>query len=347
MRSLGSTALVFLGAKQRAMNFQQLRYVREAVRSDLNLTEASNALNTSQSGVSKQIRELEIELGIEIFVRKGKRLTGLTRAGEGVVKIIERVLVETENLKRHAAAFSGERQGRLVIATTHNQARYALPAVVGGFAEEFPGVTLELRQGTPTQAAKSVLKGEADIAIATEALDAYGDLVSFPCFSWRHVAVVPEGHPLAREIAPTLAQIAAYPLITYSPEFSGRSQIDAAFRDADIIPDVRLAAMDADIIKYYARRGLGVGLLSEMAHEPEDEQSGLILVDGSRDLFQPSITKVAIQRGALLHAYAYRFIELFAPHLGAQRLKSVTLERLSLRPATASAAFTIPAFERS
>ena len=331
------------------MNFQQLRYVREAVRNDLNLTEASQMLNTSQSGVSKQIRELEIELGIEIFVRKGKRLTGLTRAGEGAVKLIDRVLAEAENLKRLASEFSGEDRGRLVIATTHNQARYVLPDVVVKFAAEFPGVQLELRQVTPKQAAGSVLKGEADIAVATEALDQFSDLLTFPCFSWRHAVIVPKGHELARLANPTLADVAAFPIITYSAEFSGRGQIDAAFRARAIEPDIRLTAMDADVIKLYVQRGVGVGIVSEMALG-DCSDHGLVVVNGSETLIEPSVTKVALQRGALLHAYAYRFIEMLAPHLAAAELRDAALSRLSLRDvrkAAASQAAPVPSFRRT
>ncbi len=313
------------------MNFQQLRYVREAVRNDLNLTEASLTLNTSQSGVSKQIRELEIELGIEIFVRKGKRLTGLTRAGEGAVTLIERVLVEAENLKRLASEFSGEDRGRLVIATTHNQARYVLPDVVMKFAQEFPNVQLELRQVTPKQAAGSVLRGEADIAIATEALDQFADLLIFPCFSWRHIAITPRGHALAKIENPTLADIARFPIITYSSEFSGRSQVDAAFRAHALEPDIRLTAMDADVIKLYVERGVGVGIVSEMAVESVCSDD-LVIVPNSRSLFSSSVTKVAFQRGALLHAFAYRFVEILAPHLASAHLREEAMSRLSLRP---------------
>jgi LysR family transcriptional regulator, cys regulon transcriptional activator len=323
------------------MNFQQLRYVREAVRSDLNLTEASQSLNTSQSGVSKQIRELEIELGIEIFVRRGKRLTGLTRAGEGAVKLIERVLIEAENLKRFSAEYSGEESGRLVIATTHNQARYALPDVVVKFAAVFPGVQIELRQVTPQQAAKSVLKGEADIAVATEALDQFPDLVTYPCFSWRHVVIAPRGHALAKLEKLTLADVARHPIITYSAEFSGRPQVDAAFRVLALEPDIRLTAMDADVIRVYVQRELGVGILSEMAVR-DGTGDGLEVLRGSRELFEPSITKVAFQRGALLHAYAYKFIEMLAPHLSAREMR---LAASSIVPPGGSLpASAIPAF---
>lgn len=332
------------------MNLQQLRYVREAVRNELNLTEASQILNTSQSGVSKQIRELEIELGIEIFVRKGKRLTGLTRAGEGAVKLIERVLAEAENLKRLSAEFSGEDTGRLVIATTHNQARYALSDVVVAFTREFPNVQLELRQGTPKQAAAGVLKGEADLAIATEALDQYADLLTFPCFSWRHVVIVPRGHELAKAKSVTLRDVAAHPIITYSPEFSGRGQIDAAFRAQQLETDIRMTAMDADVIKLYVERGVGVGILSEMAVSvgaPCDD--ALAIVPGSSDLFAPSVTKVAFQRGALLHAYAYRFVEMLAPHLSAADLRDAALARLSLKepPTRKAQPAAVPAFSQA
>lgn len=328
-----------------AMNFQQLRYVREAVRSGLNLTEASQALNTSQSGVSKQIRELEIELGIEIFVRKGKRLTALTRAGQSAVRQIERVLAESENLKRLASEYASEDHGRLVIATTHNQARYALPDVVLKFAQEFPNVQLELRQVTPRQAAESVLQGDADLAVATEALDQHADLLTFPCFSWRHVAIAQKHHPLAQATHPTLADIADHPLITYNPDFSGRGRIDAAFRDNSLEPDIRLTAMDADVIKAYVARGVGIGIVSEMAID-ESRDPGLAIIKQSRDFFEPSLTKVAFQRGALLHAFAYRFVEILAPHLKAKDLREKALSRLSLRePKTDPAAtYRIPAF---
>jgi LysR family cys regulon transcriptional activator len=326
------------------MNFQQLRYVREAVRNNLNLTVAARILNTSQSGVSKQIRELEIELGVEIFVRKGKRLTGLTRAGDGVVGQIDRVLLEAENLKRFSSQFSGEETGRLVIAATHNQARYALPDIISRFAAEFPAVQLELHQSTPAQAARSVLGGEADIAIATEALDQVAGLVAFPCFSWRHVVVAPRGHALAKISEPTLEDVAAWPLITYSPEFSGRAQIDAAFRDADLTPDIRLAAMDADVIKDYVRRNLGVGVLSEMAMSRAADDD-LVELPSTRSLFPPSATKIAFLRGALLHAYGYRLIELFAPWLDPARLREAGLARISVRgPAARPPAASIPSF---
>ena len=304
------------------MNFQQLKYVREAVRNDFNLTEVANVLLTSQSGVSKQIKELEAELGIEIFVRKGKRLMGLTRAGQDVAGQIERVLLETDNLRRYAAQFTKQDRGRLVIATTHNQARYTLPPVVRKFSELYPEVALELRQGTPKYVANTVMRGVADIGVATEALDEYSELRTFPCFSWVHIAVVRAGHPLTKLANPTLADIAQYSVITYNPEFSGRSQIDAAFQREGLDPDIRLTAIDADVIKTYVELGMGVGIISEMAYSP-NACSTLEKVAGSEALFDPSVTKVALLKGALLRTYAYRFVEMLAPHLTEQQLKGL------------------------
>src|SRR5688572_21495950 len=288
------------------MNVQQLRYVRETVRRGFNLTEAAQTLNTSQSGISKQIRLLEYELGADIFVRKGKRILGLTRAGEGAVERIERTLLEIENLKRHAAHFSGDGGGRLIIATTHNQARYTLPRVIERFAREFPAVHVELRQETPAQAAQSVLRGEADIAIATNALDEVQGLASFGCFTWRHVVVTPPAHPLTSAPQTTLADIARHPIITYSTSFTGRAQIDKAFLEAGLAWDARLTAMDADVIKTYVARGLGIGVISEISVQEDDV---VTRIAGTESLFSPSTTKIAVQRGALLHDHAYRFVE--------------------------------------
>lgn len=319
------------------MNFQQLRYVSEALRNDLNLTEASQALNTSQSGVSKQIRELETELGAEIFVRKGKRLTGLTRVGAGLVKLIDRVLLDVENLKRYPEQFAGNDVGQLVIATTHNQGRYTLPSVVSHFATQHPDVRLQLQHTTPLEAARSVASGEADLAIATEALDQSPDLVHLKCFSWRHLVVAPEGHPLTEASRLTLADIARWPLVTYCPEFSGRSQVDAAFREEGLAPDIRVGVMDAEDIKDYVLQGLGVGIISEMAVSARDS-SRLIYLNETKTLFEPSITKIAFKKGALLHTYAYHFITLLAPQLNGKSFGKSGLDRVkSIEDAAAQA----------
>lgn len=312
------------------MNFQQLKYVRAAVRNDLNLTEVANALYTSQSGVSKQIRELEAELGIEIFVRRGKRLVGITKAGEGAVKLVERVLFETENLKRYSQQFTDHDRGRLVLATTHNQARYVLPRILHKFAKLYPNVELEIRQGTPKYAAQTVIRGVAEVAVATEALDQFSELETHSCFSWQHVVVVPPDHPLTQIEAPTFADIAAYPIITYNPEFSGRAQVDDAFVREGLTPDIRLTAMDADVIKTYVEMGMGIGIISEMAMG--DHPDGRLVVLPRESLsFESSTTKVAFLRGVLLPKYAYHLIEMFAPHLDQNQLNGN--KRRPVRPA--------------
>jgi LysR family cys regulon transcriptional activator len=296
------------------LNFQQLRYVRAAVQNGLNLTEVANVLYTSQSGVSKQIKELEAELGIEIFVRRGKRLVGMTKAGEKVVEVIDSLLAEADNLKRLSENFTQQDKGRLVIATTHNQARYILPQVLARFIPLFPEVQIELRQGTPKYVVNTLVRGVADIGLATEALDEFPELETYPCFTWEHVVIAPLGHPLTLIGQPTLNDIARFPIITYNQEFSGRTQIDAAFEAAGLTPDVRLTAMDADVIKTYVKLGMGVGVVAEMALA-HDACDGIAALPLSNRLFKPSLTKIAIQRGALLRSYSYRLIEMVAPHL--------------------------------
>ncbi|MCE7796684.1 LysR substrate-binding domain-containing protein [Sphingobium sufflavum] len=296
------------------MNFQQLRYVRSAIQNGLNLTEVANTLFTSQSGVSKQIKELEAELGVEIFVRRGKRLVGLTKAGEDVAGVIDRLLAEADNLKRLSEHYKQSDKGRLVIATTHNQARYALPRVIARFTRLFPDVEVELRQGTPKYVVQTLLRGVADVGIATETVEDSPELTTYSCYSWEHVVVVPPGHPLTQLPTPTLHDIARYPLVTYNAGFSGRSQIDAAFEAAGIVPEIRLTAMDADVIKTYVGIGMGVGIVAEMA-AVADPCDDLVTVRGSNAFFAPKVTKIAVRRGALLRNYSYRLIEMLAPHL--------------------------------
>lgn len=304
------------------MNFQQLRYIRAAVQNELNLTKVAGELFTSQSGVSKQIRELETELQIEIFVRRGKRLVGLTEAGESAARVIDRLLQEAENLKRLSQQFAQADKGRLIIATTHNQANYVLPQVLVRFSRQFPGVEVELRQGSPSLVVDMLLRGEADIGMATEAIDGRAGLRTFPCFDWEHVAIVPHGHPLAAVEVASLADFAEYPIVTYTPEFTGRSNIDAAFERAGLQPDIRLAAVDADVIKTYVQLGMGVGIIAQMA--VENGQSGAFAtVPGSNRFFPPSTAKIAIPEGALLRNYAYCLIQMLAPHLDERVVKGV------------------------
>lgn len=295
------------------MNFQQLRYVRETVRRGLNLTEAAAALHTSQPGVSKQIRELEGELGFDIFVRRGKRVTALTGPGKAVLGIIERVLQETENLKRAAQDYSDRDAGGLTVATTHTQARYALPRVVAEFRRRYPRVHLTLQQGNPPQLAEMVQSGAADIAIATEALGHFPGLLALPAYTWSHCAVVPPRHALLKAGTLTLEALARYPIVTYDAAFAGRTHIDAAFAARGLAPDVVLAAIDADVIKTYVELGLGVGIIAAMACDAKRDLR-LRAIDCSH-LFHSNVTRVAVKRGGLLRGYAYEFIELFAPAL--------------------------------
>jgi LysR family cys regulon transcriptional activator len=295
------------------MNFQQLRSIREAARRGFNLTEVAAALHTSQPGVSRQIRELEDELGIELFVRAGKRLTGLTEPGAQVLPIIERMLRDAESLRRAANDFAQHDAGPLSIAATHSQARYALPAAVRDFRALFPQVTLNLHQGSPKQIAQLLLDGEADIGIATEALAQYDQLVTLPCYRWTHSVVVPTGHPLLDGSPLTLQRLARYPLITYDEGYTGRTHIDEAFAKEKIEPRIVLSAMDADVIKTYVELGMGVGIVASMAYD-EDRDRNLRAIDAGH-LFAVNMTRLAIRRGTFLRGYVYSFIETFAPPL--------------------------------
>ncbi|HVK56090.1 MAG TPA: CysB family HTH-type transcriptional regulator [Burkholderiales bacterium] len=301
------------------MNFQQLRYVREAVRRNFNLTDVANALFTTQPGVSRAIKELEDELGVEVFVRRGKRLLGLTEPGKALIDVVERVLMDAHNLRQIAEQFSKSEQGRLEIATTHTQARYALPKVIKQFKEAFPRVHLGLHQGTPQQIAEMVSEGRADIGIATESLDKFAELLTFPCYSWHHAFIVPAGHPLTRLPKLTLDAVAEFPIITYEESFTGRSHIDQAFGSAGLVPDVVLTAIDADVIKTYVELGLGIGIIASMAYDPSKDQ-GLRLLDASH-LFEANTTRLAIRKGNFLRGYTQQFIRMFAPKISEDELK--------------------------
>jgi len=295
------------------MNFQQLRSIRETARCGYNLTEVANVLFTSQPGVSRQIRELEEELGVDIFERNGKRLTGLTDPGRGILTIIDRLLLEAENLQRASQEYAGQENGTLAVATTHTQARYMLPKVVQSFRAAFPKVRIALQQSSPEHIAEWVLSGKADIGIATEGLSQFDDLVSFPCYRWHHSIVVPDGHPLLAKSPITLVDLAQYPLITYDLGFTGRGHIDDAFKKADIATDIVLTAMDSDVIQQYVSLGLGVGIVASMAVQ-KDGTNGLTVID-SAHLFAQNVTRLAVRRGAYLRQYTYDFIQQFAPDL--------------------------------
>lgn len=301
------------------MNFQQLRIIREAVHRNFNLTEVANALFTSQSGVSKHILDLEDELGIELFVRKGKRLTGLTEPGKELVGIVERMLLDAKNIKRLAEQFANRDEGSLTIATTHTQARYALPQVVRRFKQAFPKVHLALHQASPAEIVALLQSGEADIGIATEALDGGNAFASFPFYDWHHVVVVPEAHPLAAGHQLTLQALAEHPLITYHAGYTGRPRIDAAFAEAGLSPDVVMSALDADVIKTYVEVGLGVGIIASMAFDAARD-AGLKALDAGH-LFPPNTTRIAVRRGHYLRGYAYRFLEECSPALTPEVVK--------------------------
>ncbi|MEY2620423.1 MAG: hypothetical protein RIT26_243 [Pseudomonadota bacterium] len=303
------------------MNLQQLRSVREAVRCGFNLTDVAQLLFTSQPGVSRQIRELEEELGVDIFVRNGKRLTGLTPPGQALLPLVEDILTQSANLRRISSDFSDRTQGKLSIAATHTQARYALPSAVQDFRKLFPDVSLHLHQGSPKQVAEMLLSGEADIGVATEALSHYPQLLALPCYRWTHSLVVPEGHPLLTIDGPVqLTQIAEHPVITYVHGYTGRAHIDAAFESAGLKPHVVLTAMDADVIKTYVELGLGIGIVASIALNPERDE-GLRSIEAGH-LFQVNQTRLAIARGAWLRGYAYAFIETFAPTLTREAIQA-------------------------
>ncbi|HEY0664526.1 MAG TPA: HTH-type transcriptional regulator CysB [Gallionella sp.] len=295
------------------MNLQQLKYLNEVVRRGLNISDAASSLYTSQPGISKQIRLLEEELGIEIFVRNGKRIVAVTEPGQAVLAIAQRMLHDAENLKQAAQEFQSNDSGSLTIATTHTQARYALPPVVKQFMKRYPDVKLGLHQGNPTQIAEQILSGEANIGIATESLALYDELVTLPCYEWHHCVVVPPKHPLLDEKKLTLAKIAQYPIITYDFAFSGRGKINEAFANAGIEPNIALTAIDADVIKTYVELGLGIGILADIAFIPERDRHLRMIQAGH--LFKPNVTRIAIRRNEYLRGYTYDFIELFAPHL--------------------------------
>ncbi len=295
------------------MKLQQLRFLREVAERNLNITEAAEALHTAQPGVSKQIRLLEEELGITIFVRAGKRIVSVTEPGQQVIRMARQVLDAAENLKRASKDFTSRDSGQLTIATTHTQASYVLPPIVTQFARRYPKVRLSLKQGNPNQVAEMVLAGQADMGIATESLGGYSDLVSLPCYEWNRSVVAPVGHPLLKMRKLSLERLAQEPIITYDAHFTGRSRIDQAFAAAGIEPNIVLSALDSDVIKRYVAIGLGVGIIASMAYDQNWDQQ-LRAIDASH-LFDPSVTRIAFRRNGFLRLFHYDFVEMFAPQL--------------------------------
>lgn len=302
------------------MKLQQLRYICVVAQHDLNVSEAAQVLHTSQPGVSKQIRLLESELGVQIFTRVGKRYVEITPPGEAVLETARRIVSDIDNLKKIGREFAHEAKGTLSIATTHTQARYALPHTIEAFRKRYPEVVLRIHQGNPSQIVEMVNSGEADIAIATEAVAESDHLIALPCYTWNRCVVVPQKHELLRlRRRLTLQDIAAYPLVTYDFAFAGRGQVNQAFADQGLSPNVVLTAIDADVIKTYVQLGLGVGLLASMAFDPKVDRK-LRAIDVSH-LFEPSTTRVGVRKGAYLRSYVYDFIALFAPHLNRAKIE--------------------------
>jgi LysR family cys regulon transcriptional activator len=303
------------------VKLQQLRYIWEVAHHDLNVSTTAQALFTSQPGISKQIRLLEDELGVEVFARSGKHLTHVTPAGEVILRMAGEILRKVESIKQVAQEFSNETKGALSIATTHTQARYALPEVIGQFRERYPDVALHMNQGSPTQIAEMAADGAVDFAIATEGLEHFNDLVMMPCYRWNRCIVVPREHPLARVAKPTLEQIAEHPIVTYVFGFTGRSKLDAAFSEKGLSPRVVFTATDADVIKTYVRLGLGIGIIAHMAWDPRLD-ADLVPLDASH-LFEASVTYIGCRKGTFLRRFMYEFIELFAPHLSREQVEAV------------------------
>jgi len=304
------------------MKLQQLRYAWEITRNNLNISQTANSLHTSQPGISKQIRALEDELGVEIFARKGKHLSRITAAGEAILETAGEILHKIDNIRSIADEYRDQTQGSLSVATTHTQCRYVLPPVISQFIEKFPNVALHMHQGTPEQIAASAADGVADFAIATEALELYRGLVMMPCYRWNRAILLPKSHPLCEESTLSLRQIAEFPIVTYNFGFTGRSKLDEAFKAQGLQPQVVFTAADADVIKTYVRLGLGIGIVAKMAHDPVVD-ADLVAVDASH-LFEASVTKIGFRRGTFLRSYMYDFMEMFAPHLTRDLVQAVT-----------------------
>lgn len=295
------------------MKLQQLRYIWEVAHHDLNVSATAQSLYTSQPGISKQIRLLEDELGVEIFSRSGKHLTRITPAGEAILQTTGEILRKVESIKQVAQEFSNDKKGSLSLATTHTQARYVLPSVIQRFIENYPDVSLHMHQGTPMQISEMAADGTVDFAIATEAMELFSDLIMMPCYQWNRAIVVPKDHPLCQLSELTLEEVAKHPIVTYVFGFTGRSKLDEAFMERGLVPRIVFTAADADVIKTYVRMGLGIGIIAKMAYN-EELDSDLVALDASK-LFKPSITKIGFRRGTFIRGFMYEFVESFAPHL--------------------------------
>ena len=295
------------------MKLQQLRYIWEVANHNLNVSATAASLYTSQPGVSKQIRLLEDELGVEIFTRSGKHLTRITPVGKEVLNIAGNILRQVDSIKQLTNEYNSPETGSLDIATTHTQARYVLPKVINNFIEKYPEVGLHMHQGTPLQISEKAADGTVDFAVATEALELFNDLIMMPCYRWNRCILVPKNHPLAALQHVTLEDVAKYSLVTYVFGFTGRSKLDDAFAEHNLTPKVVFTATDADVIKTYVRLGLGIGIVAHMAYDPEVD-TDLVAIEAAH-LFDASITSIGFREGTYLRGYMYDFISAFAPHL--------------------------------
>ncbi|MDD5033339.1 MAG: HTH-type transcriptional regulator CysB [Methylococcaceae bacterium] len=301
------------------MKLQQLRYIWEISRNELNVSATADSLYTSQPGISKQVRQLEQELGISIFSRNGKQLTEITDAGKLIIALAGEILGKTQNIRHIAQEYRDNKIGTLSIATTHTQARYVLPPVIRQFMQRYPAIKLNIHQGSPMQIAEEVSRGVVDMAIATEALDQFNNLVVLPCYEWSRCLLVKPEHPLTQLDEITLNDVASYPIVTYVAGFTGRSRIDQAFEKHHLHPQSALSAVDADVIKTYVRLGMGVGIVAQMAYDPVAD-GDLVALDASH-LFGESITKIGLRRDLFFREFIFEFIRLFAPELTPEKIK--------------------------
>ena len=313
------------------MKLQQLRYILEISRNDLNVSNTAESLFTSQPGISKQVRQLEQELGVTIFARHGKQLTEITPAGKQIIAVAEQILGKVGSIREIAQEYRDNKIGSFAIGATHNQARYVLPKVLKTFMARYPGITLNMHQGTPSQIAEEVSRGLIDLAISTEALDLFENLVVLPCYEWSRYLLVPPGHPLTQLEKLTLQDVADFPLVTYVAGFGGRVRLDKAFEKAHLHPQMALTAVDADVIKTYVRLGLGVGIVATMAYDPEAD-GDLVALDAGH-LFGASVTKIGLRRDLFFRDYIYDFIQIFAPALGKERIQQA-LDKNPAHPAS-------------
>lgn len=327
------------------MKLQQLRYITEVANNGLNVSQAAQSLYTSQPGISRQIRQLEEELGVEIFARSGKHLQRVTAPGQTILETAEEILHRVDNIKSIAEEYASEQRGSLSVATTHTQCRYVLPGVIRQFITQHPSVALHMHQGTPMQISQSAADGTADFAIATEAMELFTDLVMMPCYRWNRAVIVPKSHKLADEAHLTLENLSSFPIVTYTFGFTGRSKLDEAFQAQGLSPKVVFTAADADVIKTYVRLGLGVGIVAKMAYDPELDKD-LVALDASH-LFEASVTKLGFRRDSYLRGYMMDFIKMFAPHLTEELIQAAAGEKDPNARNELFAGIELPEFEAS